>query len=135
VRQPLGQVNTRGYELDVSAKVSSQVTFMVSFSKLKALTLTGIPLRGNPQRTFSFVGKYSFQTPMLTGLSIVAGYRYAAERAGDATATSYTPDLELYNLNLIYARKAWRAQVTVDTLLDSKQATGRIIGTRMALYN
>jgi len=135
IRQPLGKVDTRGYELDLSAKVSAQLTCMVSFSKLKALTLTGIPLRGNPQRTFSLVGKYSFQTRMLKGLSIVAGYRYAAERAGDATATFYTPDLELYNLNLIYARKHWRAQVSIDNLLDSKQATGSINSARIDLYN
>ncbi|MBI5381798.1 MAG: TonB-dependent receptor plug domain-containing protein [Opitutae bacterium] len=135
IRQPLGKVNTRGYELDLSAKVSSQITFMVAFSKLKALTLTGIPLRGNPQRTFSLVGKYSFQQRMLKGLSIVAGYRSAFKRAGDATASFYTPDLELYNLNLIYARKNWRAQISIDNLMDSTEVTGSINVARIDLYS
>lgn len=135
IRQPLGKVNTRGVELDLSAKVSSRLTCMVSFSDLEALTLAGVPLRGNPQQTFSFVGKYSFQGRKLKGLSVALGYRYAADRAGDNNASFYTPDLELYNLNFIYARKNWRAQINIDNLLDSTQVTGSINLARLDIYN
>lgn len=135
IRQPLGKVTTRGVELDVSAKLSSRLTLLMSFSKLRALTLTGIPLRGNPQRTFAFFGKYSFQGHKLKGLSIAAGYRYAGERAGDANGTFYTPNLNLVNLNFIYTHKKWRAQINIDNLLDSTEVTGSINVARLDLYN
>jgi len=135
IRQPLGKVNTRGIELDLSAKLSSRFTCSVSFSDLKALTLAGVPLRGNPQNTFSFLGKYSFQGQKLKGLSVALGYRYAADRAGDTNASFFLPDLEIYNLNFIYARKTWRAQINIDNLLDSTQVSGSINLARLDLYN
>jgi iron complex outermembrane recepter protein len=135
IQQPIGKVNSRGWEFDLATKVSSRFTLLTSWSELRARTLAGLPLRGNPQRTIAVLGKYSFQHPVLRGLAIAAGGRYAAERAGDNNATFYTPDLEVYNLNLIYTRREWRAQVNIDNLMDSRQVTGSVDVSRLDLYN
>lgn len=123
-----------GWEYQVTATVTKQLSVIASYADTKNRDPNGIPFRSSAEKLGAIYVRYAFDRGALKGFGAGLGANYLGRRAGDvatgytaaSTPTSlipnqpsfYLPAQTLLDLNLSYTAKNWVYRVNVANLLD-----------------
>ena len=80
---PLGDVTSKGYELEASARITPEITFIGAASAYKAREGFGRRLRSVPDQSGAVALKYQFNAGPLKSLWLMVAADYMDKRAGD----------------------------------------------------
>ncbi|HEY0946848.1 MAG TPA: TonB-dependent receptor plug domain-containing protein [Opitutaceae bacterium] len=144
----LADYDNHGAELEVSGAITKNLSVMASVSKLKLRDALGRRVRSVADDLAAVMLNYRFTEGSLKGLGLTASAVYTGERAGDATATNFTPlnvptkisffipSYTIYNVGVSYAWDRYALRLYVDNVLDDKdyvqQAGARISSPGLA---
>jgi iron complex outermembrane receptor protein len=144
----LADYENHGAELEVTGAITRNLSVIASISQLKLRDALDRRVRSVADNLASILLNYRFLDGALKGLSINAGASYTGERAGDATATNFTPlnvptqisfyipSYTVYNAGASYSWDRYQIRLYVDNLTNDKdyvqQAGARISGPGLA---
>lgn len=117
---------TTGWEVDLAAQPTNNLTLLIAYQWLDARTQSGLAVRGVPQGgTYKAVAKYGFHEGPLKGLNLGATYEHINDsRAGDVTNSFYLPGYEVFGLFGTYQWNDWRLQVNMENVADEWYIAG-----------
>ncbi|MBV7534937.1 TonB-dependent siderophore receptor [Duganella sp. sic0402] len=132
----LGQVRSRGLELEARAELSKQLWLTGSFTALNMKILSSaIPEEvGNtpiltPKQTSSLWLDYAQAGSGAPGFSIGAGVRYTGKRYNDAANSSFEKGYTVADAAIRYDTGPWRLALNVSNLFDKEYLSGRAYGS------
>lgn len=132
----LGQVRSRGLELEARAELSKQFWLTASFTSLNMKILSSaIPEEvGNtpiltPKQTGSLWLDYAANGSGGQGLSVGGGLRYTGKRYNDGANTSFEKGYTVADAAIRYDTGPWRFAVNVSNLFDKDYFSGRAYGS------
>jgi iron complex outermembrane receptor protein len=132
----LGQVRSRGLELEARAELSKRIWLTGSFTALNMKILSSaIPEEvGNtpiltPKQTASLWLDYAANGSGGPGLSVGGGVRYTGKRYNDAANSSYETGYTVADAAVRYDSGPWRFAVNVSNLFDKRYLSGRAYGS------
>lgn len=123
----LGEVRTKGVELEVVANVTERLSLTGSMTYLDSEITKS--LRANEHgktpstiadRQASLWAAYNFQGGLLDGLTLGAGARYTGNSWGDNTETLEVPSRTLFDAMASYAWKDIKLQLNATNLTDKE---------------
>ncbi|MBW4490252.1 MAG: TonB-dependent receptor [Trichocoleus desertorum ATA4-8-CV12] len=121
---PVGEVRSRGIELDVTGELAPGWNVIASYANIDAeitkdnsLTV-GNRLTNVPRNSGSLWSTYEIQSGNLQGFGFGAGLFFADDRAGDLDATFELPGYVRTDAVVFYRRDNWRAAINVKNLFD-----------------
>jgi iron complex outermembrane recepter protein len=128
---PVGDVRTRGLELDVAGKITDNFSLIAAYTHFFEAEiisnnsgLEGNRLANAPRNSFGIYGKYDFTEGALRGLSLGAGLIYVDERAGDNANTFEAPDYIRVDLGAAYKVNNLTFRVAIENLFNEKYVVG-----------
>jgi iron complex outermembrane receptor protein len=120
-----GEVEVKGIELEVSARIRERLTFNLAFTSIDTeVTQTTDPaVLGNelvavPDTLASALVDYTFQEGALAGFGFGLGLRYRGEMYGDAANQWQSDDVTVYDAILHYDTANWRIAVNASNFTD-----------------
>ena len=124
----LGEVRSRGVELEARSRVGRNVNLIVGYAYTDARTIKSSPLTpekegersdGVPYNQLSVWGDYSFGRFGLPGLKMGAGVRHVDSTRGSAMGTEVeVPSFTLVDAMVSYATGPWRFALNATNLTD-----------------
>lgn len=121
---PVGEVRSRGIELDVTGELAPGWNVIASYANIDAeitkdnLLTVGNRLTNVPRNSGSLWSTYEIQSGNLQGLGFGAGLFFVGDRAGDLDATFELPGYVRTDAVVFYRRDNWRAAINVKNLFD-----------------
>lgn len=117
---------TEGWEIDLAAQPTDNLTLLVAYQWLDARTQNGLAVRGVPQGgTWKSVVKYAFGKGRLEGMQVGATFEHINDsRAGDTNNTFKIPGYDVLGLFATYRVKNWRFQLNVENATDEWYIAG-----------
>jgi iron complex outermembrane receptor protein len=131
----LNQVS-KGWELEGSYAVNTNLTIFGNYSKLEARQATGVRIRGTPDETAAVYADYRFTQGTLKGFGFNVGLDYKTDMVGE-NVSGYTTTKPLpgdvfvlqqpsflvdgrllVNVGLTYRAENWTARVQLSNALD-----------------
>jgi iron complex outermembrane receptor protein len=136
VPHALGQVRSRGLELEGRAELGRQWWLTGSFTALDMKILSSaipeevgqMPIL-TPRQTASLWLDYAAGASGGQGLSAGAGLRYTGKRYNDAANTSFESGYTVADAAVRYDTGPWRFAVNVSNLFDRAYLSGRAYGS------
>lgn len=132
----LGQVRSRGLELEARAELSKQFWLTASFTALNMKILSSaIPEEvGNtpiltPKQTGSLWLDYAASGSGGQGLSVGGGLRYTGKRYNDGANSSFEKGYTVADAAIRYDTGPWRFALNVSNLFDKDYLSGRSYGS------
>ena len=131
----LNQVS-KGWEVEGSYAVNTNLTIFGNYSKLEARQATGLRIRGTPDESAAVYADYRFTEGPLTGFGFNVGLDYKTDMVGENvsgyTTTKPLPGDQfvllqpsflvdgrtLVNVGLTYRAENWTARVQLNNALD-----------------
>jgi iron complex outermembrane receptor protein len=119
-----GEVEVKGYELEVGARIRERLTFNVALTSIDSeVTKTSGSDLGNklvavPDELFSGLVDYTFQDGPLAGFGFGAGLRYRGHLFGDGANTFESDTVTVYDAILHYDTKNWRVALNASNFTD-----------------
>lgn len=140
----LADYENHGAELEVTGAITRNLSLIASVSQLKLRDSLDRRVRSVADDLASILLNYRFLDGAMKGLSVNLGASYTGDRAGDATATNFTPlniptqisfyipSYTVYNVGASYGWDRYLVRLYIDNLADDKdyvqQAGARISG-------
>jgi iron complex outermembrane recepter protein len=128
---PVGDVRTRGLELDISGKITDNFSLIAAYTHFfeAEIIKNNSGLQGNrlanaPGNSFGIYGKYEFTNGSLRGLSLGGGVVYVSGRAGDNANTFDLPGYVRVDLGAAYKVNNTTLRLAVENLFNEKYASG-----------
>lgn len=121
---PVGEVRSRGIELDVTGELAPGWNVIASYANTDAEitkdnTLTvGNRLFNVPRNSGSLWSTYEIQSGNLQGLGFGAGLFFVGDRSGDLENSFELPGYVRTDAVVFYRRDNWRAAINVKNLFD-----------------
>ncbi|MBD2095656.1 TonB-dependent receptor [Trichocoleus sp. FACHB-591] len=121
---PVGEVRSRGIELDVTGELAPGWNVIASYANIDAeitkdnLLTVGNRLTNVPRNSGSLWSTYEIQSGNLQGFGFGAGLFFVGDRAGDLDATFELPSYVRTDAVVFYRRDNWRAAINVKNLFD-----------------
>lgn len=126
----LGEVRSRGIELEAQANVTENVSLIASYTKLDPETTktTRQAEKGKTPANIademaSLWANYQFHGGVLDGLSFGAGVRHTSSSYGDNTETLEVPSYTLLDAMVSYRIQDIRLQLNANNLTDKEYVT------------
>ena len=126
----LGEVRSRGIELEAQANVTENISVIASYTKLDPeTTKTTNPAEKDKtpanvaDEMASLWGKYQFIGGVLDGLEFGAGVRHTSSTYGDNTETLEVPSYTLVDAMIAYRIQDIRLQLNASNLTDKEYVT------------
>lgn len=126
----LGEVRSRGIELEAQANVTENISLIASYTKLDPeTTKTTNPAEKDKtpanvaDEMASLWGKYQFIGGALDGLEFGAGVRHTSSTYGDNTETLEVPSYTLVDAMIGYRIQDIRLQLNASNLTDKEYVT------------
>ena len=126
----LGEVRSRGIELEAQANVTENISLIASYTKLDPeTTKTTNPAEKDKtpanvaDEMASLWGKYQFIGGVLDGLEFGAGVRHTSSTYGDNTETLEVPSYTLVDAMIAYRIQDIRLQLNASNLTDKEYVT------------
>ncbi|PYC22570.1 TonB-dependent siderophore receptor [Aquipseudomonas alcaligenes] len=126
----LGEVQSRGIELEAQANVTENISLVASYTKLDPETTQstieveeGKKPANVADEMASLWGKYQFIGGALDGLEFGAGVRHTSSSYGDNTETLEVPSYTLLDAMVGYRIQDVRLQLTASNLTDKEYVT------------
>lgn len=123
----LGEVNSRGVELEAKANITPGLKATAAFTALDLdikkdanPALIGKTPYIVPQIQGSAFLDYTFRESMLNGVSVGGGVRYVGSSWADNENTLKVPAATVFDARVGYKRDNWGANLSVTNLLDKK---------------
>jgi len=122
----VGEVRSRGLELDVAGKITDNFSLIATYTLLDAeITESTTGFQGNrpasvPRNSASLWGKYDFTQGALTGLSLAAGLIYVGDRQGDSENTFDVPGYVRVDLAAAYQVDNLTFRLGIENLFDER---------------
>lgn len=123
----LGEVNSRGVELEAKANITPGLKATASFTALDLdikkdanPALIGKTPYIVPQIQGSAFLDYTFRESVLNGVSVGGGVRYVGSSWADNENTLKVPAATVFDARVGYKRDNWGANLSVTNLLDKK---------------
>ncbi|WP_252273384.1 TonB-dependent siderophore receptor [Pseudomonas subflava] len=123
----LGEVRSRGIELEAQANVTENISLIASYTKLDPeTTKTSVPAEKDKvpanvaDEMASLWGKYQFIGGALDGLEFGAGVRHTSSSYGDNTETLEVPSYTLVDAMIGYRIQDIRLQLNASNLTDKE---------------
>ncbi|RIJ06083.1 TonB-dependent siderophore receptor [Achromobacter sp. K91] len=125
-----GKVRSRGFELEMKARIGRQANLILAYAYTDARTLESSPLtpeekgkrtEGVAYNQFSLWGDYSFGEFGLPGLKAGAGIRYvgsAVARGRGDWGNASVPAFTLFDAMVSYTTGPWKLALNVTNLTD-----------------
>ncbi|MFN6470972.1 MAG: TonB-dependent siderophore receptor [Nostoc sp. SerVER01] len=127
----VGDVRSRGFELDVTGKVTENFSLIAAYTYLDSeITSSVVPgQEGNrpintPEHSVGLYGKYEFTGGSLRGLSLGTGLVYVGEREGDNENTFEVPGYVRVDLGAAYKINNLTFRLGIENLFDIRYAAG-----------
>ncbi|MEH2107911.1 TonB-dependent siderophore receptor [Nostoc sp.] len=127
----VGDIRSRGFELDISGKVTENFSLIAAYTYLDSeITKSVVPgQEGNrpinsPRHTVGLYGKYQFIGGSLKGLSLGTGLVYVGEREGDNENTFELPGYVRVDLGAAYKVNNLTFRLGIENLFDIRYASG-----------
>ncbi|WP_062018441.1 TonB-dependent siderophore receptor [Aureimonas sp. AU4] len=128
---PLGEVRSRGVELEGKANVTDGLKLIGSFSyiDLEIRDDVDVDLIGNrpyliPEVTASAWADYTVLGGALDGVSFGLGVRYLGESYADNENTAKVPDATLVDAAIRYEQADWGVSLNASNLFDKRYVAG-----------
>ena len=121
---PVGEVRSRGIELDVVGRLAPGWNLIASYGHTDAEVTEdnfyepGTRFTNVPRNTASLWSTYEIQSGGLQGLGFGAGLFFVGERPGDLDSSFELPSYVRTDAALFYRRDNWRAALNVKNLFD-----------------
>jgi iron complex outermembrane receptor protein len=119
-----GEVEVKGIELEVSARIRERLTFNLAFTSIdsEVTKTTGSDL-GNelvavPDKLFSGLVDYTFQDGPMAGFGFGLGARHRGELFGDGANQFKSDSVTVYDAILHYDTQKWRIAVNASNFTD-----------------
>ncbi|MDX5372469.1 MAG: TonB-dependent siderophore receptor [Pseudomonadaceae bacterium] len=126
----LGEVRSRGIELEAQANVTENISLIASYTKLDPETTKstreeekGKAPANVADEMASLWGKYQFVGGALDGLELGAGVRHTSSSYGDNTETLEVPSYTLLDAMVSYRIQDVRLQLNASNLTDKEYVT------------
>ena len=126
----LGEVRSRGIELEAQANVTENISLIASYTKLDPETTEstrkeeeGKAPANVADEMASLWGKYQFIGGTLDGLEFGAGVRHTSSSYGDNTETLEVPSYTLLDAMISYRIQDVRLQLNANNLTDKEYVT------------
>ncbi|WP_052080921.1 TonB-dependent siderophore receptor [Pseudomonas sp. ML96] len=126
----LGEVRSRGIELEAQANVTENISLIASYTKLDPeTTKTTVDAEKDKapanvaDEMASLWGKYQFIGGVLDGLEFGAGVRHTSSSYGDNTETLEVPSYTLVDAMVGYRIQDIRLQLNASNLTDKEYVT------------
>lgn len=123
----LGEVNSRGVELEAKANITPSLKATASFTALDLdikkdanPALIGKTPYIVPQIQSSAFLDYTFRESVLTGVSVGGGVRYVGSSWADNENTLKVPAATVFDARVGYKRDNWGANLSVTNLFDKE---------------
>jgi len=119
-----GEVEVKGVELEVSARIRERLTFNLAFTSIDTeITKTSGSDLGNelvavPDMLFSGLVDYTFQDGPMAGFGFGVGLRHRGSLYGDGANTLESDSVTLYDAILHYDTRQWRIAVNASNFTD-----------------
>lgn len=120
---PLGTVKVRGIELEVTGKITDDLSAYGGFALMESeitdtldLTTHGNEFYNVPNVQVGMRLRYDLSRWLLKGLSVGTGVIYVGDRAGDAGNTFTLPDYWRFDAGLYYQWRNWNFKVTCENV-------------------
>ncbi|MEX0733531.1 MAG: TonB-dependent siderophore receptor [Steroidobacteraceae bacterium] len=119
-----GEVEVKGVELEVSARIRERLTFNLAFTTIDTeITKTSGTDLGNelvavPDMLASALVDYTFQDGPLAGLGFGVGLRHRGEMFGDGANQFRSDSVTMYDAILHYDTQKWRIAVNASNFTD-----------------
>lgn len=132
ISRQLGEVESRGFELEGKVNINENWRILGSFSYTD-LEISKNPLNpglvGNspyivPDITAGLWLDYAFTNDALEGLSVGGGVRYVGESWADEANTLKVSDSTVFDAGIRYEKNDWAASLNVANLFDEKYVSG-----------
>ncbi|MEA5600487.1 TonB-dependent siderophore receptor [Nostoc sp. UHCC 0252] len=127
----VGDIRSRGFELDISGKVTENFSLIAAYTYLDSeITKSVVPgQEGNrpintPRHTVGLYGKYQFTGSSLKGLSLGTGLVYVGEREGDNENSFELPGYVRVDLGAAYKVNNLTFRLGIENLFDIRYASG-----------
>jgi len=127
----VGDIRSRGFELDVTGKVTENFSLIAAYTYLDSeITTSVVPgQEGNrpintPEHSVGLYGKYDFTKGSLRGLSLGTGLVYVGERQGDNENTFELPGYVRVDLGAAYKVNNLTFRLGIENLFDIRYAAG-----------
>ncbi|MBD2562258.1 MULTISPECIES: TonB-dependent siderophore receptor [Nostoc] len=127
----VGDIRSRGFELDVTGKVTENLSLIAAYTYLDSeITTSVVPgQEGNrpintPEHSVGLYGKYDFTEGSLRGLSLGTGLVYVGERQGDNENTFELPGYVRVDLGAAYKVNNLTFRLGIENLFDIRYASG-----------
>lgn len=126
----LGEVRSRGIELEAQANITENISMVASYTKLDPETTesTNAKEEGKTPANVademaSMWGKYQFIGGVLDGLELGAGVRHTSSSYGDNTETLEVPSYTLLDAMVSYRIQDVRLQLNASNLTNKEYVT------------
>lgn len=141
----IGEVEARGGELELVARIHDQWSVNASYSYTQTEVVrdaggfaTGDPLPTTPEHKLTAFVDYTIAAGSLAGLGFGLGGRYLSESAGSLVTqwnpeVYYTKSTAIWDAIVHYDRDNWRFAINATNLFD-KEYVGRCAGIANCIY-
>lgn len=133
-----GKVESKGFEIDLSASPADGLTFIAGYSHNDSKVLDGDggnvwleegsrPIYAGPTDLFNFWGTYRFTSGSLQGFGIGVGGNYSSKLnilENQVTGVFTLPSYTVVNATLFYNAPTFRVAVNVNNVTDKEYYTG-----------
>ncbi|MCC0808866.1 TonB-dependent siderophore receptor [Methylobacterium sp. W2] len=131
---PLGEVRSRGVEVQAVANLAEGLNLVGAFTAYDLQTIKGnadqvglTPTR-IPEVLASVFADYTIPTGDLRGFGFGGGVRYIGRSFADVANTLTVPEYVLFDAQVHYSWDKWRAAVNVTNIADRRYVTSCISG-------
>jgi iron complex outermembrane receptor protein len=127
----LGEVNSRGIELEAKANLTRNLKLTAFFTAFDLEVTKDIDadIIGNrpfliPEIQGGVSLDYTFHGGVLSGVTLGGGVRYQGESFADAANTLEVPDVVLFDAKIGYAQDNWGISLNVNNVFDEEYVSG-----------
>jgi iron complex outermembrane receptor protein len=136
-RAQLGEIRSRGVELEAKTEVNRELAVLASYTyldnvvtKTTAATQLGKHSIGMPMNSATLWADYTFRNGPLDGFGLAGGVRYLGDTPGNIANTFYVPSVTLFDAAVHYDFAAlgkqfegFNAQINATNLFDKTYVT------------
>ena len=125
-RRQIGEVRSRGLELEAQADLGSGVRMTGAWTLMDMEILKGAPAEigktptNRPRDMFSVWLDKTLREGQFAGLGFGLGVRYMGSSWGDSANTFKVPDATVLDAAIRYATGPWRFSLNIGNLLDKE---------------
>jgi len=129
----LSDITNEGLELDISGQITSNLSFLGSFTNQKMRDQLGRKQANVPDTMVNALIRYKFSQGSLRGLGMHLGFNHVEKTSGenpDSAPTPlgvipqpgfYLPARTIFNAGLSYTFRVLKVQLNIDNLTDEKK--------------